>query len=167
MSHCPSVFVVLLLIYDLFPFWQNTQPDGGYFANIQKEAAVARYIDDFDKKFWSGGLFLILSVWAEFASKTSSFLIFVGVVCLDRWIVMFFVGLLVVEGFCWCEVGYGYLQVKCSVFSLCEVSYGYLRVLSLNECVQILQCTNFVYVFFVSFSLGTLPVATSYNWHSQ
>ena len=93
MSHCPSVFVVLLLIYDLFPFWQNTQPDGGYFANIQKEAAVARYIDDFDKKFWSGGLFLILSVWAEFASKTSSFLIFVGVVCLDRWIVMFFVAI--------------------------------------------------------------------------
>ena len=48
MSHFPSVFVVLLLIYHLFPFRQNTPPDGGYFANIQKKAAVARYIDDLD-----------------------------------------------------------------------------------------------------------------------
>ena len=38
------------------------------------------------------------------------FLIFVGVVCLDRGIVMFFCGAIGVECFCWCEVGYGYLR---------------------------------------------------------
>ena len=35
----------------------------------------------------------------KFAAKTSSFLIFVGVVCLDRGIVMFCVGLLVLRVF--------------------------------------------------------------------
>ena len=58
---------------------------------------------------------------------------------------MFFCGVIGVEGFCWCEVGYGYLQVKSSVFSWCEVSYGYLWVLSLNECTDFTMY-QFVYV---------------------
>ena len=45
----------------------------------------------------SVGIFLMLSVWVKVAAKTPSFLIFVGVVCLDRGIVMFFVGLLVLS----------------------------------------------------------------------
>ena len=64
------------------------------------------------------------------------FLIFVGVVCLDRGIVMYFVGLLVLS-----VVGVkrvmdicGGLNIEC--FSWCEVVYGYLQVLSLNECTD-------------------------------
>ena len=62
-----------------------------------------------------GGLFLILSVWVKFAAKTSSFLIFVGVVCLDRGMLMFFVGLLVLRGF----VGVKWVMAICRLNVQC------------------------------------------------
>ena len=99
---------------------------------------------------FAGGLFLILSVGVKVASQDLFFLIFVGVVCLDRGMLMFFVGLLVLRGFVGVKCVMAICGAKCSVFSWCEVGYGYLRVLSLNECtdftmyrfVHVVLCIN-------------------------
>ena len=51
----------------------------------------------------------------KFAAKTSSFLIFVGVVCLDRGMLMFFAVLLVLRGF----VGVKRVMAICGVNVQC------------------------------------------------